>query len=67
MRTKNLSVTRPDHLNICQKVKSILKKYKKNYKNINYCLPDFFSASKIRGITKKKSKIITACRAVGVR
>ena len=30
MRTKNLSVTRLDHLNICQKVKSILKKYKKN-------------------------------------
>ena len=30
MRTENLSVTRPDHLNIYQKVKSILKKYKKN-------------------------------------
>ena len=30
MRTKNLNVTRPDHLNICQKVKSILKKYKNN-------------------------------------
>ena len=30
MRTKNLSVTRLDHLNIYQKVKSILKKYKKN-------------------------------------
>ena len=30
MRTKNLSVTRPDHLNICQKVKSIITKYKKN-------------------------------------
>ena len=30
MRTKNLSVTRLNHLNICQKVKSILKKYKKN-------------------------------------
>ena len=37
----------------------ILKKYKKNYKNINYCLPDFFSASKIRGITKEKFKITT--------
>ena len=30
MRTKNLSVTRPDHLNICQKVNLIIKKYKKN-------------------------------------
>ena len=30
MRTKNLNVTRPDHLNICQKVKSILKKHKNN-------------------------------------
>ena len=30
MRTKNLNVTRPDHLNIYQKVKSILKKYKRN-------------------------------------
>ena len=30
MRTKNLNVTRPDHLNIYQKVKSILKKYKSN-------------------------------------
>ena len=36
----------------------ILKKYKKNYKNINYCLPDFFSASKIRDITKEKFKKI---------
>ena len=25
MRTKNLSVTRPDHLNICQKVNLIIK------------------------------------------
>ena len=38
----------------------ILKKYKKNYKNINYSLPNFFSASKVRGITKEKFKIITA-------
>ena len=30
MRTKNLNVTRLNHLNICKKVKSVLEKYKKN-------------------------------------
>ncbi len=38
----------------------ILKKYKENYKNINYKIADFFSAKKITNITKKKFKIITA-------
>ena len=38
----------------------ILNKYKKNYKNINYKVKDFFSFEKIRNITKKKFKIITA-------
>ena len=38
----------------------ILNKYKKNYKNINYKVEDFFSLEKIRKKTKKKFKIITA-------
>ena len=38
----------------------ILKKYKKNYKKINFYVNDFFSAKKIMKITKKKFKIITA-------
>ena len=38
----------------------ILNKYKKNYKKINYKISDFFSAKKIKKITKKKFKIITA-------
>ena len=38
----------------------IIKKYKKNYKNINYKISDFFSASKLKKITKRKFKIITA-------
>tara|TARA_Y100000813_G_C24144198_1_gene343942 strand:- start:116 stop:1267 length:1152 start_codon:yes stop_codon:yes gene_type:complete len=38
----------------------ILKKYKKNYKNINYKVQDFFSLNKIRKITNKKFKLITA-------
>ena len=38
----------------------ILEKYIDEYKNINYKLADFFSASKIKNITKKKFKIITA-------
>ncbi len=38
----------------------ILKKYKENYKNINFTIADFFSAKKIFKITKKKFKIITA-------
>lgn len=38
----------------------ILNKYKKNYKNINYKVNDFFSFEKIKKITKKKFKIITA-------
>jgi len=38
----------------------ILSKYKKNYKNINYKVGDFFSYEKIRKFTKKKFKIITA-------
>ena len=38
----------------------ILNKYKKNYKNINYKVGDFFSFEKIRKFTKKKFKIITA-------
>ena len=38
----------------------ILNKYKKNYKNINYKIADFFSARKIKNITNQKFKIITA-------
>ena len=38
----------------------ILEKYKENYKNINFKVGNFFSARKIRQITKKKFKIITA-------
>ena len=38
----------------------ILKKYEKNYKNIDYYLADFFSAKKVMKKTKKKFKIITA-------
>ena len=38
----------------------ILKKYKKNYKKINFYVNDFFSAKKIMKKTKKKFKIITA-------
>jgi SAM-dependent methyltransferase len=38
----------------------ILEKYKNQYKNINYKIPDFFSAKKIMKTTKKKFKIITA-------
>ena len=38
----------------------ILNKYKKNYKNIKYNIPNFFSANKIKSKTKKKFKIITA-------
>ena len=38
----------------------ILNKYKKNYKNKNYKIKNFFSFEKIRNITKKKFKIITA-------
>jgi len=41
-------------------IDTILNKYKKNYKNINYKLGDFFSFEKIRKFTKKKFKIITA-------
>ncbi len=38
----------------------ILKKYEKNYKDIDYYLADFFSAKKVMKKTKKKFKIITA-------
>ncbi len=38
----------------------ILEKYKDEYKNINHKIADFFSANKIKKITKKKFKIITA-------
>lgn len=38
----------------------ILKKYIKNYKNINFKIPEFFSAKKVNGLVKKKFKIITA-------
>ena len=38
----------------------ILQKYIKEYKKINYKIADFFSASKITHLTKKKFKIITA-------
>ena len=38
----------------------ILEKYKEEYKNINFKISDFFSATKVEKITKKKFKIITA-------
>jgi len=38
----------------------ILQKYIKEYKKINYKIADFFSASKITHLVKKKFKIITA-------
>ena len=38
----------------------ILKKYKSEYKKINFKIADFFSAQKIKGITKNKFKVITA-------
>ena len=38
----------------------IIKKYEELYNNINYKIPDFFSAKKIIKKTKKKFKIITA-------
>ena len=38
----------------------ILKKYKNEYKNINYKVSDFFSKKKIERYVKKKFKIITA-------
>ena len=38
----------------------ILQKYIKEYEKINYKIADFFSASKISHLTKKKFKIITA-------
>ena len=38
----------------------ILNKYKKNYKNINYKIPDFFSYKALTKIRIKKFKIITA-------
>ena len=47
--------------NICTfGIDPILNKYRKNYKNINYKVEDFFSFEKIRKLTKKKFKIITA-------
>ena len=38
----------------------ILNKYKENYKHIKYKISDFFSAQKIKKITKKKFTIISA-------
>ena len=38
----------------------IIKKYKKNYQKINYKISNFFSADKIKNITNKKFKVITA-------
>jgi len=38
----------------------ILNKYKKNYKKINYKIPDFFNSKSINKISIKKYKIITA-------
>ncbi len=38
----------------------VLDKYKKEYREINYKVSDFFSAKKIREKNKKKFKIITA-------
>ena len=41
-------------------VDPVLKKYLKNYKKVNYILPDFFDYKKIKLKLKKKFKIITA-------
>ncbi len=38
----------------------ILNKYSQEYKNINFKISDFFSANKIKKLTKNKFKIITA-------
>ncbi len=38
----------------------ILNKYKDEYRNINFKVPSFFSADKIKNVVKKKFKIITA-------
>ena len=38
----------------------ILNKYIKDYDNISYAIADFFSANKVKKITRKKFKIITA-------
>ena len=38
----------------------LVKKYKKNYKSINFKIPSFFSKDKITKVTSKKFKIITA-------
>ena len=38
----------------------ILNKYKDEYRNINFKVPSFFSADKIKSVVKKKFKIITA-------
>ena len=38
----------------------LVKKFESNYKKINYKISDFFSAIKIKKITRKKFKIITA-------
>ena len=37
----------------------ILTKFKKNYKNINYAIPDFFSSKKYFSKVQNKAKIIT--------
>jgi hypothetical protein len=38
----------------------LVNKYKKEYTNINYKVSDFFSQKKVKKITKRKFKIITA-------
>ena len=38
----------------------VIKKYLKNYKKIKYKVSDFFSAEKVKQVTNKKFKIITA-------
>ena len=38
----------------------ILNKYKQNYRNIKYTIPNFFSAREVQKKTKRKFKIITA-------
>ena len=38
----------------------ILNKYKQNYRNIKYAIPNFFSAREVQKKTKRKFKIITA-------
>ena len=38
----------------------VIKKYSNNYNKIKYKVPDFFSAKKVKKITNKKFKIITA-------